>query len=152
MRLLLFLVLFASATCHAQSTAQNVFHNYKDALFQIQIIELASGNKSSIGSGFLINEHSQMITNYHVVSDYVHYPDQYKMQFMNAQGEIGNLRLITFDIVNDLAFVEAPDTILTANNFPLADTLPDQGEAIFSLGNPHDLGMIVVPGTFNGLK
>jgi hypothetical protein len=27
-----------------------------------------------------------------------------------------------------------------------------QGSDIYSLGNPHDLGMIVVPGTFNGLK
>lgn len=149
---MLFLVLFASATSQAQSTAQNVFHNYKDALFQIQIIELASGNKSSIGSGFLINDNSQMITNYHVVSDYVHHPDQYKMQFMNAQGEIGNLQLITFDIVNDLAFVEAPDNIIYTKNFALADNLPNQGEPIYSLGNPHDLGMIVVPGTFNGLK
>jgi hypothetical protein len=149
---LLLLVLFASAASQAQSTAQNVFHNYKDALFQIQIIELASGNKSSIGSGFLINENSQMITNYHVVSDYVHHPAQYKMQYMNAQGEIGNLQLITFDVVNDLAFVVASDNIISSNNFSLADNLPNQGEAIYSLGNPHDLGMIVVPGTFNGLK
>ena len=36
--------------------------------------------------------------------------------------------------------------------FEISDTTPTKGEELFSLGNPHDLGMIVVPGTYNGLK
>ena len=36
--------------------------------------------------------------------------------------------------------------------FSIADHAPTKGEKLYSLGNPHDLGMIVVPGTYNGLK
>ena len=36
--------------------------------------------------------------------------------------------------------------------FKLSDQKPIKGEKLFALGNPHDLGMIVVPGTYNGLK
>jgi hypothetical protein len=36
--------------------------------------------------------------------------------------------------------------------FSLSKDSPTKGEKLFSLGNPHDLGMIVVPGTYNGLK
>jgi len=36
--------------------------------------------------------------------------------------------------------------------FMLSDQKPIKGEKLFALGNPHDLGMIVVPGTYNGLK
>ncbi|MFT6777888.1 MAG: serine protease Do, partial [Paraglaciecola sp.] len=40
---------------HSQQTAQNLFGQYRTALYQIKIIELESGNKSSIGSGFQID-------------------------------------------------------------------------------------------------
>lgn len=152
MRFSLYLLLLLSSTINAQNTAQNVFHNFKDALFQIQIIELASGNKSSIGSGFLVNDQSQLVTNYHVISDYVHNAEQYKIQYLDANGKTGELRLLTFDVVNDLAFVEAKVPIKPQRHFKMANELPSQGMPIYSLGNPHDLGMIVVPGTFNGLK
>lgn len=152
LRRFLILLFIFSAFAHSQQTAQNLFSQYQSALYQIRIIELESGNKSSIGSGFQIDAQGNMVTNYHVVSEYVYNPDKYRIEYLTINGNSGPLELINFDVVNDLALVRKTELGETEDIFPLATTLPDQGTTIYSLGNPHDLGMIVVPGTFNGIK
>ncbi|MFT6895744.1 MAG: serine protease Do [Paraglaciecola sp.] len=149
--MLFFLALF-SVFCHGQQTAQNLFSHYQGALYQIRLIELGSGNKSSIGSGFQIHKTGTLVTNYHVVSDYVYFPEKYRMEYLGADGSTGELQLMNFDVINDLAIVSKVVPQLDAEFFALSGSLPEQGSEIYSLGNPHDLGMIVVPGTFNGLK
>ncbi|MGS2721219.1 S1C family serine protease [Paraglaciecola aestuariivivens] len=152
MRILLVLLLFSSAIVQAQQTAQSLFGQYRSALYQVKIIELESGNKSSIGSGFQIDASGNLITNYHVISEYVYNPDKYRMQYMAHDGSEGELTLVDVDVVNDLAMVRKQSLWPQEVAFPVADSLPEQGSTIYSLGNPLDLGMIVVPGTFNGLK
>jgi serine protease Do len=141
-----------SALAHSQQTAQNLFGQYRNALYQIKIIELESGNKSSIGSGFQVDSSGNVVTNYHVVSEYVYNPDKYRIEYLAYDGSQGLLQLVDVDVVNDLALVRKLVLSEQESAFPIAQSLPLQGSAIYSLGNPHDLGMIVVPGTFNGLK
>ena len=74
------------------------------------------------------------------------------MELRRADGTSEHLELVNFDVVNDLALVKTKQPVSSALAFSLADALPQQGVPIYSLGNPHDFGMIVVPGTFNGLK
>ena len=136
----------------AQQTAQNLFSHYQSALYQIRIIELGSGNKSSIGSGFQINDSGVLVTNYHVVSEYVYFPEKYRIEYLAADGTVGELSLVNIDVVNDLALVQVQNDNKSTDFFSLSAHLPEQGSSIYSLGNPHDLGMIVVPGTFNGIK
>ncbi|GAC34938.1 S1 family peptidase [Paraglaciecola polaris] len=152
MRYLLFALTLYSALGFGQQTAQNLFSHYQTALYQIRIIELGSGNKSSIGSGFQINDSGVLVTNYHVVSEYVYFPEKYRIEYLAADGSVGNLSLVNIDVVNDLALVQVQGEKASSDFFPLSDSLPEQGSSIYSLGNPHDLGMIVVPGTFNGIK
>ena len=137
---------------HSQQTAQNLFGQHRTALYQIKIIELESGNKSSIGSGFQIDTSGNVVTNYHVVSEYVYNPDKFRIEYLAHDGSQGDLQLVDVDVVNDLALVRKVVLSKQESAFPIAHSLPKQGSAIYSLGNPHDLGMIVVPGTFNGLK
>lgn len=137
---------------YSQQTAQNLFEQYRTALYQIKIIELESGNKSSIGSGFQIDSSGNVVTNYHVVSAFVYNPDKYRIEYLAHDGSEGQLQLVDFDVVNDLALVRKISLSGQEVAFPIAQSLPVQGSTIYSLGNPHDLGMIVVPGTFNGLK
>jgi hypothetical protein len=152
LRKILFLLAIFSALAQSQETAQSLFSQHQEALYQIRIIELSSGNKSSIGSGFQIDENGAMVTNYHVVSEYVFYPEKYRIEYLAVDGQKGELQLLDFDVVNDLALVKKAAVNEQQKAFSLADSLPQQGSNIYSLGNPHDLGMIVVPGTFNGLK
>ncbi|WP_339770931.1 serine protease [uncultured Paraglaciecola sp.] len=152
MRYLLFALSLYSALGFGQQTAQNLFSHYQTALYQIRIIELGSGNKSSIGSGFQINDSGVLVTNYHVVSEYVYFPEKYRIEYLAADGSVGDLSVVNIDVVNDLALVQVQTDKISTDFFALSESLPEQGSSIYSLGNPHDLGMIVVPGTFNGIK
>ena len=60
------------------------------------------------------------------------------------------LQLLDVDVVNDLALLYWQDG--SGNAFQLANSNPRQGEMIYSFGNPMDIGMTVVPGTYNGIK
>lgn len=152
LRYMFFALALYSAMGFAQQTAQNLFSHYQSALYQIRIIELGSGNKSSIGSGFQINDSGVLVTNYHVVSEFVYFPEKYRIEYLAADGSVGDLSLVNIDVVNDLALVQVKSGSNSADFFSLSSSLPEQGSSIYSLGNPHDLGMIVVPGTFNGVK
>jgi hypothetical protein len=120
-------------------------------LYQIRLIDIASGEKSSIGSGFQISADGLIATNYHVISGYARHPEKYKIEYLDNQGNKAQLTLESVDVNNDLALVKRVTSEAMAF-FSLSATIPSKGEELFSLGNPHDLGMIVVPGTYNGLK
>ncbi|HYD18817.1 MAG TPA: hypothetical protein VEF76_10100, partial [Patescibacteria group bacterium] len=49
--------------------AQGIWEKYGDAIYQVQVIDLASDKKNSIGSGFQFTKDGMMATNYHVVSE-----------------------------------------------------------------------------------
>ncbi len=140
-----------SHTALAAEQAEAIFAQLTPSLYQIKLIDKASGEKSSIGSGFQISADGIVATNYHVISSYARHPEKYRMEYLDHNGQTGNLTLQSVDVINDLALVKRK---ITANIpfFTLANTPPVKGEKLFALGNPHDLGMIVVPGTYNGLK
>ena len=129
--------------------ATSLFHQYNDRIYQIRIIEQASGKQAALGSGFQINSDGTMVTNYHVVSEFTKYPQRYRIEYAGFDGRQGELTLVDIDVINDLALLKKNDA--NGQFLELANSLPLQGEAIYSLGNPHDLGLTVVPGTYNGM-
>ena len=62
----------------------------------------------------------------------------------------GDLSLLDIDVVNDLALLRSRDLDLAP--LEVRSEAPAQGETIYSLGNPHDIGFTVIPGTYNGLE
>ncbi|WP_440877217.1 S1 family peptidase [Thalassotalea sp. PLHSN55] len=144
----LFTVSFFS---YSGEQAEEIFKQFAPSLYQIKIIDKASGEKSSIGSGFQITANGLIATNYHVISSYARHPHKYQIEYLDHQGNKGTLALESVDVINDLALVKR-ETSSAMPFFPIAKQAPIKGEELFSLGNPHDLGMIVVPGTYNGLK
>jgi hypothetical protein len=150
---LVFIVL--SSSSFAEEQAEQLFSQLKPSLYQIKLIDKASGEKSSIGSGFQINKDGIIATNYHVISSYALHPKKYRIEYLDGEGNTGLLALQSVDVINDLALVKRevdPTNNDEINFFQLSKAAPHKGEQLFSLGNPHDLGMIVVPGTYNGLK
>jgi hypothetical protein len=151
--ILVFIVL--SNSSFATEQAEQLFNQLKPSLYQIKLIDKASGEKSSIGSGFQISKDGIIATNYHVISSYALHPKKYRIEYLDNAGNTGLLALQSVDVINDLALVKRKMDSLSGNDinfFQLSNTAPHKGEKLFSLGNPHDLGMIVVPGTYNGLK
>ncbi|MGL1957316.1 MAG: S1C family serine protease [Colwellia sp.] len=140
-----------SNSSFAVEQAEQLFEQLTPSLYQIRLIDKASGEKSSIGSGFQINAEGLIATNYHVISSFARHPKKYRIEYLDHQGNKDTLTLQSVDVINDLALVKR-EVKQPMPFFTLSQSSPHKGEKLFSLGNPHDLGMIVVPGTYNGLK
>jgi hypothetical protein len=143
------LVSLAPLSAHADDTATLLFERNAPQVFQIKVIDKASGNKASIGSGFQISPTGVIATNYHVVSDYILEREMYRIEVRDHDDEVREASLINFDIVHDLALLQVEGlekTGLNLSQSPLA-----HGNRIYSMGNPNDLGMTIVEGTYNGL-
>ena len=134
---------------NAKSSASSLFEKYKPSVYQIKVIDIASGNKSTIGSGFQVSSDGLIATNYHVVSDFILDPDKFRIELLDHEEKTHELKLINFDIVHDLALIKT-DTV-AGSYFHLHEQSLAKGDRIFSLGNPHDLGMTIIEGTYNGL-
>jgi len=133
----------------AEQDAAELFSRYKDRIFQIRVIDVEAKKKSALGTGFLVAQDGLIATNFHVVSGLVNQPGKYRLEYLDEQGAQGDLTLLDVDVVNDLALLHAED--LDQSPLELADATPKQGDTIYSLGNPYDIGFSVVPGTYNGI-
>ena len=147
----LFLLLFSvllSTHAQAEIGASNIYTTVEKSVYQIRVINKQTGDKSSIGSGFVISKDNILATNYHVVSEYVNDPDLFRLEYLATNGKKGPLELIDFDVVHDLAVIKSKEPM----GAPLAVApLPPKGATLFSLGNPMDLGFTIVKGSNNGI-
>lgn len=150
-RMAVILALAWASSVHGQNdTARDLFADYKSAILQIRIIDLTSGSKSTIGSGFPVDKSGLIATNYHVVQLAASEPQQYRIEYLTESNKTGELRLVDVDVVNDLALVKALD--YEGPHMQLAAAEPEVGMPVYALGNPLDLGLTVVPGTYNGIN
>ena len=125
-----------------------LFETYSSMVGQIEVIEKVSGKRSSIGSGFYVNASGYIISNYHVISDVVHHPDKFHLEFITHDKVRDSLSILGFDVINDLAVLHS---INRSNGFLiLNDSDLKKGMKIYSLGNPKDLGLSIIEGTYNG--
>jgi len=130
-----------------------LFEALKPGLFTVEVVDRVSNNKNAQGSAFLIDERGTMATNYHVVSEFVHHPERYTLRWRDSTGETGGLAVVGLDVVHDLALVrrDVPDPDDASHAFELAQGDPVMGSTVLALGNPFDIGISIVPGTYNGL-
>ena len=149
----------------ADSPSINVdMADYYDLIYQIRVVARNAGSKSSIGSGFQVSEDGLIITNYHVVSMAVDSPTTHSIEYLDQAGKSGELQLLDFDVVNDLAVLRHPAP--SARHFQIVNSEHasaardeiarkisgvEKGEMIYALGNPHDLGITLKLGAFNGV-
>ena len=124
-----------------------LFASYKPSIYQVRTINAATGQKTSIGSGFVIGDGKMIATNYHVIADAVN-KEKHDIEYISTDDREGKLRLLAVDVVHDLAIVAADHELGKA--FKLGG-IPEQGEALYALGNPGDLGFIIVDGINNGI-
>src|SRR5918992_989557 len=134
------------------STAERVYKSARPRLLQVRTILANAGRQSSIGSGFLVSASGLAVTNYHVVSQFAMEPTTYRLEYTAADGARGTLRLLAFDIANDLAVVQLDRPAQGFFEFDARalHEMPAKGERLYSMGNPLDLGFTIVEGTYNG--
>lgn len=142
------LCLLSYATTSMAST-EAVFKQYQDRLLQIRIVDKTTNSKSTIGSGFFIDNNGTIATNYHVISKHVFQPRQYRIEYVGHDGEVHKAELLHVDVIHDLALLDG-DTVDTPF-LTISDQSLSKGARIYTLGNPLDLGMTIVEGTYNGI-
>jgi serine protease Do len=137
------------------ASARRAYEQARAQLLQVRTLLKGQDSQASVGSGFLVTEEGHIITNYHVVSSAALEPERYRLVYSTADRAEGPLQLLAFDAIHDLALVKPADPAALPGRTPLrfrsrADGLA-QGERIYSLGNPLDVGFAVIEGTYNGL-
>jgi hypothetical protein len=129
--------------------AAEVYRRFAPRVVKIQSVEKSSGAKSAIGSGFFVSAEGHVVTNYHVISELVNLPDRYRVELIDGGEATRAVEILAIDVVHDLA-------VLKVNPqddpwFDLAPVTLDRGTRLYSMGHPHDLGLSIVEGTYNGL-
>lgn len=142
----------------ASSTAQQLYASAQQDLLQLRVLTKSGNSQSSVGSGFLIGTSNLVITNYHVVSQIALEPDTYFGEYKDTQGKSGAIELLAVDVLHDLAVVRVDEQGTGFFNVPFAQgdqpqpslEILKQGQHLYSLGNPLDLGFTISEGTYNG--
>lgn len=134
------------------SPAQKLYFSAKDDLLQLRILVRNGRAQKAVGSGFLIGTSNLVVTNYHVVSDIALEPDIYVGEFVDTHEERGPVELLAVDVLHDLAVVRIRRKGNGYFNIPEKLTGLTQGQYLYSLGNPHDLGFAISEGTYNGIS
>ncbi len=129
--------------------AQQLYQQYQDCVYQIRVIDLATGNKSTTGSGFQISPAGYLVTNYHVLADAIQHPQRFRVEYLGHDGATGDLQIRDVDVIHDLAIVKRDGE--GHHYLSLGDSVLMKGARIFSFGNPFDLGMTIIEGIYNGL-
>lgn len=129
--------------------ASGVFRQYADRVTRIQVVEAGSDTQISVGSGFFVDDEGHLITNYHVIADVVHHPERYRVELGERDEDGDTVTLIGVDAVHDLAVLRASSH--PRPHFTLGDVGVEQGDRLYALGHPRDLGLSIVEGTYNGL-
>jgi hypothetical protein len=127
----------------------DVFRRFSAQVVKIHVIETGSAAKAELGSGFFVTGAGHLVTNYHVISKLVHAPERYRAEMVQASGEKRAVSVLAVDVVHDLAILRSEAT--PPRFFSIAPVQVRQGERLYSLGHPSDLGLSIVEGTFNGL-
>jgi serine protease Do len=144
-------VLLGSAAIAApEAVTPGVFERFADAVVQIRIVDESSGTKSVIGSGFFVDRAGTIVTNYHVVARLIHDPGKYRAERVTRGGDTAVVDLLAIDVVHDLAVVRHPGD-RPRRHLRMTTASFTKGTRLYSLGHPHDLGLSIVEGTYNGL-
>ncbi len=135
-------------------SARKVYEQARSQLVQIRTVLKGRASQTSVGSGFFVSTDGLIVSNFHVVSEAALKPDRHDLVYVTADGREAPVRILQIDVLHDLALLKASDA--PARSFD-ALTFRDearalaQGERIYSLGNPLDVGFAVTEGNYNGM-
>ncbi len=135
-------------------SARKVYEQARSQLVQIRTVLKGRASQTSVGSGFFVSNDGLIISNFHVISEAALKPDRHDLVYVTADGREAPVRILQIDVLHDLALLKAGDAqsrSFDALGFRDETRALAQGERIYSLGNPLDVGFAVTEGNYNGL-
>jgi serine protease Do len=133
------------------SAAQDLYASARGDLLQIRMLLKNGRTQSTVGSGFLVGTGNLVVTNYHVVSQMALDPDVYTAEFVDTDGNSGPVELLAVDVLHDLAVLRVNREGSGFFKMPQQPLRLSQGQRLYSLGNPLDLGFAISEGAYNGV-
>ncbi|RZT09514.1 serine protease, S1-C subfamily, contains C-terminal PDZ domain [Duganella sp. CF402] len=133
------------------SAAQHLYASAKNDILQVRSLLKSGRTQSSVGSGFLIGTSNLVLTNYHVVSQFALDPDTYVGEWVDTGGQRGNVELLAVDVLHDLAVLRVNRSGTGFFKMPEQLARLTQGQYLYSMGNPLDLGFAISEGAYNGV-
>ena len=141
-----------SALPAPSTAAQKLYSAAKADLLQIRMLLKNGRTQSTVGSGFMVGTSNLVLTNYHVVSQMAIDPDVYVGEYVDTDGKSGPVELLAVDVLHDLAVVRIKNRAGTGFfEVPEHAVKLTQGQYLYSLGNPLDLGFAISEGAYNGI-
>ena len=142
------------ASAPVSMSARKVYEQARSQLVQIRTVLKGQASQTSVGSGFVVSAQGHVITNFHVVSEAALKPDRHDLVSVTADGREMPVQILMLDVLHDLALVKIVDP--QASTYDALAFRPEaqklaQGERMYSLGNPLDVGFAVIEGNYNGL-
>ncbi len=147
----------ASSLPPPSASARELFSRYNDRVMQVRVLRDSANEQSSLGSAFVVradaNGSAWLITNYHVISSLAIHPDKFRLELRLPNDRTVKAKLVAIDVIHDLAVLQTvPDISVSAwPALALRDKPLSQGEKIFSMGNPLEVGFLISEGIYNGL-
>ncbi len=144
-----------AASAPVSLSARKVYEQARSQLVQIRTVLKGQASQTSVGSGFLVSKEGHLITNFHVVSEAALKPERHELVSVTADGREAPVQILMIDVRHDLALLKMSGAKQPASYDALSfrretDKLA-QGERMYSLGNPLDVGFAVIEGNYNGL-
>lgn len=133
------------------SAAQQLYSSARADLLQIRMLLRNGRSQSTVGSGFMVGTSNLVLTNYHVVSQMALDPDVYVGEYVDTAGNSGPVELLAVDVLHDLAVVRINRSGTGFFKVPERSVKLTQGQYLYSLGNPLDLGFAISEGSYNGV-
>jgi serine protease Do len=133
------------------SAAQDLYESARSDLLQIRMLLKNGRTQSTVGSGFLVGTSNLALTNYHVVSQMALDPAIYTAEYIDTDGNTGPVELLAVDVLHDLAVVRINRNGSGFFKVPEQKVKLRQGQPLYSLGNPLDLGFAISEGAYNGV-
>lgn len=143
-----------AASAPVSMSARKVYEQARSQLVQIRTVLKGQASQTSVGSGFLVTREGHLITNFHVVSEAALKPDRHDLVLVTADGREAPVQILMLDVLHDLALLKVNDPKTTSYDalaFRPEGLKLAQGERMYSLGNPLDVGFAVIEGNYNGL-
>ncbi|HZX26058.1 MAG TPA: serine protease [Telluria sp.] len=133
------------------SAAQKLYSATKADLLRIRMLLKNGRSQSSVGSGFMVGTSNLVLTNYHVVSEMALDPAVYAGEWVDTEGRSGPLEILAVDVLHDLAVLRVNRQGSGVFTLPDKPVRLSQGQYLYSLGNPLDLGFAISEGSYNGV-
>jgi serine protease Do len=128
--------------------AGDILARVRPAVIQIKGFFGSNTAHAFHGTGFAVAPGGIFMTNYHVVSQKVLYPDKYRLEYRAAEGKTGAVNVLAIDVRHDLAVVQAVG--LAPPPMKLEPAVPSKGDRAYSIGFPLDVGLTITEGVSNG--